>query len=69
MSKLSRIFYIYTEAHVALLMSIFAALELVCFIFTDSSIAYVFLSAAIAFTAIAASSVMYIIYQENKYTR
>jgi len=70
MSKLSRIFSIYVEAPIAAFMFIFALVELVCFITTpDHSLSYIFLAAAIAFTAAAIHNVRFIVRREHKRAR
>jgi len=70
MSNLSRIFFIYTEAHMAVFMLAVALIEFICYLaIPEHFISYVALAAAVAFTAIALSSVLYIVHQERKYSR
>lgn len=70
MSKLKRIFYIYTEASMAVVMLICALIEAICLIYTpEQGLSYLFLAAAIAFTAIAVHNVRYIVRHERKSAR
>lgn len=68
MSKLSRIFYIYTEAHIAVFMLFLAVLEFICYlVLSPEPFAYFALAASGLFVLVANANVLYIAKQERKY--
>jgi hypothetical protein len=69
MTSLSRIFFIYTEASLAVLLLILSLVEVLCyFALPDTLLSKLALIAAITFFVIAALNVLYIVHQERKYS-
>ena len=66
---LKRIFFIYSEAILAVFFAAMSLLELVCyFVIPDSLFAWIALSAAVGFALIAASMVNIIYQTEKRYS-
>lgn len=65
MKQLNRIFYIYTEASIAVMMAIASLLELVCGLVAPE-IQLLAFPASVAFLAIAVSLVLYIVRAEKR---
>jgi hypothetical protein len=66
MKKLDRIFYIYSEASVCVLMLAGAIIELACWAFLPAPINWLPAAASVFFLAAAAQSALYIYRRETK---
>jgi hypothetical protein len=66
MKKLDRIFYIYSEASVCVLMLAGAIIELACWAFLPAPINWLPAAAVVFFLAAAAQSALYIYRRESK---
>jgi hypothetical protein len=66
MKKLDRIFYIYSEASVCVLMLAGAIIELACWAFLPAPINWLPAAAVVFFLAAAAQSALYIYRRETK---
>ena len=66
MKKLDRIFYIYSEASVCVLMLAGAIIELACWVYLPEPISWLPAAAVVFFAAAAVHSALYIYRRESK---